>query len=168
MSERLYSKCAGCNGTTKTVTDFRTNRMVSAAHCGKCAGMRKYSAQGADGAWTFAPCPVCANAKSSSELVPLILPVGSNCPLCADGYAFTGITQAQVERLQSDGERLLEFAARVADAAPAGILVTNPRETELLLALAEEARSIVDGKRGRVEEYRRKNPKPPAPYASPA
>lgn len=162
MSERLYSKCAGCNGTTKTVTDFRTNRMVSAAHCGKCAGMRRYSVQTPSDAslWTFAPCPVCADAKSSSELVPLILPAGSNCPLCADGYAFAGITQAQVERLQSDGERLLEFVARFADSVPSEFASYD--------AFIKEALSIVDGKRGRVEEYRRKNPKPPAPYASPA
>src|SRR5260221_555939 len=93
--------------------------------------------------------------------------VGDPCPFCRTGYNAIGLTDQQLQGIIEERDKLLEFVARVAE-RPFGdsteevmkvapVFVFMERE-----AIREEAAKLVEGKAGRVEEYRaRKGLKPP-------
>lgn len=154
---KLFCQCFGCNGTRKTATDMRTGRMVPQTRCAKCNG-RGQIPETADKETAYIGCPLC-NEMTAEGLVPLILPAGSPCPLCEDGYCEVGMTQGQLDRIMNERDAMLSFVAEVADC------VTAAGSEDLQKRAANYAKD----RRAEVSEFRRKvaHNKPTSPGEKP-
>lgn len=143
----LYLRCMGCNGTRKTRTEMQTGRMVPHDRCGCCGGAGRVSCPNPQ---FTEPCPVCTRVVRPN-LVPLVLPAGSECPLCEDGYAEFGATTDDVLKayaeMRYEALVILEELAVSADASQ----------------VAAQARSCVEKNAEWLRRYRAKmNLKPSA------